>query len=651
MALLLDSLVPGFLVLGLGWMVLPWLSADSERARAAMVAVMVVLMWRYLLWRWLGTLPPIGLTVDFVVGIIFVVVETLVVIGSTVSLVFLTKHTDRSATVDAYEPLLMGLEKPPLVDVFICTYNEEEAILERTIVGALALDYSRFRVWVLDDGRRPWLADLSVRLGANYLTRSDNAHAKAGNINNGLRHVAGLAEPPDYISILDADFVPAPRLLSRALSLFHEGDVGIVQTPQHFINPDPLQSNLSIARVWPDEQRYFFDVVMAAKDAWGASFCCGTSSVIRFDTLQAIGGFPTESVTEDYLVTLKMKQRGYRTVYLNERLSLGLAPEGLKEYVTQRSRWALGFIQICRGELGPLRRNNGLTLLDRVSLIETFLYWSAAYSFRLLGIVVPILYWLFNVLAVQADVVDTLYYYLPYFVSQIVIMGWMAKGRVMPIMADVTQLLAASQIVRAVIHGLVKPKGHKFQVTAKGGDRSKRFVQWPILRLFLTFLILTLAGVVWAFIFEDGTKLRDSSALCLFWSWYNIVILTIACVVCVEQPRLRASERLAAGETAQIDVAGQQSVARLIDVSLGGTRIAGAAPAPIGARLTVALNGVPLAGSILRTAASDYVVQFDESAEVRAQLIRYVYSGRFGAEIPRIDAVKVATAALGRVMR
>ena len=31
----------------------------------------------------------------------------------------------------------------------------------------------------------------------------------------------------------------------------------------------------------PFEQRYFFDVVMAAKDAWGTAFCCGTSSVIR----------------------------------------------------------------------------------------------------------------------------------------------------------------------------------------------------------------------------------------------------------------------------------------------------------------------------------------------------------------------------------
>jgi cellulose synthase (UDP-forming) len=651
MPLLIEALVPGFIVLGFAWTVLPWLKAEDERARAAMVAVMLVLMWRYMAWRWIVTLPPIGLSVDFVVGLVFVIIETLVVIGATISLTFLIKLTNRSGDADRNEPWLMGQARPPLVDVFICTYNEEEAILERTIVGALALDYPRYRVWVLDDGRRPWLEALAGRLGANYLTRSDNAHAKAGNINNGLRHVATLAEPPDFISILDADFVPAPHFLRRALSLFREENVGIVQTPQHFINPDPLQSNLSIARVWPDEQRYFFDVVMAAKDAWGASFCCGTSSVIRFPILRQIGGFPTESVTEDYLVTLKMKVVGYRTVYLNERLSLGLAPEGLKEYVTQRSRWALGFVQICRGALGPFRRNNGLTLIDRISLSETFLYWSAAHSFRLFGIIIPILYLWLDVHAVQADVMDTLGYYLPYFISQITIMGWMARGRVMPIMSDVTQLLAASQIARAVVHGIIKPKGHKFQVTAKGGDRSKLFVQWPLMRVFLIYLALTIGGLMWAFIFEDGSRLRDSAALCLFWSWYNIVVLTIACIVCIEQPRLRASERLSARNLALIDVDGESSEVRVIDVSLGGARIAGAAPALQGKSVTLVLDGMSIRGTVLRVGAEDFVVRFEETAETKAKLIRFIYSGRFSADVPRIVPARVAAATLGRVMR
>ena len=651
MPVLLEILMPGIFVIGLALMVLPWLRADDERARAAMVAVMLVLVWRYMIWRWLATLPPIGLSLDFIIGIAFVLIETLAVIGSTIGLIFLTRLSNRSPIADQNAGWLRTRQPPPLVDVFICTYNEDEAILERTIVGALSMDYSRYRVWVLDDGRRPWLQELAGKLGAHYLTRPDNSHAKAGNINNGLRHVGQLPEPPDFVSILDADFVPMPQFLRRALSLFRENDVGIVQTPQHFINPDPLQTNLSMARVWPDEQRYFFDVVMSSKDAWGAAFCCGTSSVIRFKELTSIGGFPTDSVTEDYLVTLKMKAAGFRTVYLNERLSLGLAPEGLKEYITQRSRWALGFAQIFRGSLGPLRRNNGLSVTDRISLIETFLYWFASYAFRLTGIIIPILYWFFDILAVQADVSQMLYYYLPHFVAQLVIMGWMAQGRIMPIMGDVTQLLAAQQIVQAVVHGIVKPKGQKFHVTAKGGDRSKQFVQWPLLRVFLAYLGLTIGGVLWAFFVDDGSKLRDSSALCLFWSWYNIVVLTIACVVCVEQPRMRGSERLASHDDAILDIGSQAFSFRVLDISLGGARLSGMAPAPVGTELSFSLDNVRVAGTLVRAGAQEFAVRFDTASEARVDLIRLLYSGRYSAAVTEINPARVAAAVFGRVMR
>jgi cellulose synthase (UDP-forming) len=650
-SLLLEALSPGIVVAGGALIVLPWLREDDARARAAMVAVMVALMWRYMIWRWLGTLPPAGFTLEYAIGVIFALIETAMLVGSTISLVFLARLKDRSPDADRNAAWLAELAPPPLVDVFICTYNEEAAILERTIVGALAMDYPRYRVWVLDDGRRPWLQALSEQLGAGYLTRPDNAHAKAGNINNGLKHVAALPEPPDFISILDADFVPAPQFLRRALSLFREDDVGIVQTPQHFINPDPLQTNLSMTRVWPDEQRYFFDVVMASKDAWDAAFCCGTSSVIRFPVLHGIGGFPTDSVTEDYMVTLKMKAVGFRTVYLNEKLSLGLAPEGLKEYITQRSRWALGFVQIFMGALGPLRRGNGLTLLDRISLIETFLYWSANYSFRLLGIVVPILYWMLNINAVQANVVDTLSYYLPHFIAQIAIMGWMARGRVMPIMSDVTQLLAATQILQAVAHGIIKPKGHKFKVTAKGGDRSQRFVQWPLLRLFLLYLGLTIAGIVWAFLLEDGTKLRDSSALCLFWSWYNIVVLTIACVVCVEQPRYRSAERLPTRGMALVYAGTEASAHRILDISLGGMRLAGAHTGETADNVVIDLEGLRLPGVVVRSTPHEFAVRFDDAGPARADLIRLVYSGRFSAGVLHIEPGRVAAAVLGRVLR
>jgi cellulose synthase (UDP-forming) len=230
-------------------------------------------------------------------------------------------------------------------------------------------------------------------------------------------------------------------------------------------------------------------------------------------------------------------------------------------------------------------------------------------------------------------------------------MGWMARGRVMPIMSDVTQLLAATQILQAVAHGLVKPKGQKFHVTAKGGDRSRRFVQWPLLKLFLLYFGLTVAGVIWAFVFEDGTKLRDSSALCLFWSWYNIVVLTIACMVCVEQPRLRSAERLAAADTATVHAGEAASAHRILDISLGGARLLGSPGLEPGARVEFAIAGLRLPATVVRSGESDFAVRFEDSGAARADLIRLVYSGRFTAGVAEIEPARVAAAVLGRAIR
>ena len=630
---------------------LPWLRRESAFARTIVIAVSIALGWRYMLWRLSDTLPPVGLTSDYVVGVIFAAVEALALLSTSLSFFFLTRIRNRTADVEANMPWLLGRPAQPRVDVLICTYNEEEAILEQTILGAMTMQYPHFRVWVCDDGRRQWLEELCSRLGCGYLKRSDNAHAKAGNINNALRVLSQLPDPPEFVSILDADFVPMPQFLTRCLALFRDETVGIVQTPQHFINADPIQGNLSAARVWPDEQRYFFDVLMPSKDAWGAAFCCGTSSVLRFSALMRIGGFPTDSVTEDYLVTLRLRAIGFQTVYLNEQLSLGLAPEGLKEYITQRGRWCLGFVQICRGRSGPLRLNSGLALIDRLILSCTFLYWSAAHAFRVIGLIIPILYLLVGVEAVHANVEDTLSHFVPYFAAQMAMMGWMTQGRVLPIMTDVCQLLAANEVLRAVASGLVKPKGQKFKVTAKGGDRSQTFVQWPLLRTFLVYLVLTVAGVVTAFIVDDGRSLQESSALALFWSWYNIVLLSVACMVCIEQPRKRKAERFDARDQAVLTVDGQVHSHPVLDLSRTGIRLAGAAPAPLGTRIEVKIADVPVSATIVRAGVDEFAVLVEDTLVARKAMIRQVYGGRYSAAIEQVRGRAVLAAVLGRLFR
>ena len=629
---------------------LVWLDRNNALHRTIVSSIAILLMWRYMIWRLFGSLPEQGLTLDYCVGIIFVSGEVLSMLSTTMSLFFLTKIRNRTPDVEANLPWLQR-QPAPLVDVLICTYNENRLILEQTIVGAMSMNHPNARVWICDDGRREWLRQLCKEHGCGYITRKDNAHAKAGNINNALVYLCDLGTPPEFISILDADFVPKPDFLTRCLALMRDPSVGIVQTPQHFVNPDPIQGNLALSRVWPDEQRYFFDVLMASKDAWGAAFCCGTSSVIRVNPLMQIGGFPTDSVTEDYLVTLRLRQIGYQTIYLNEQLSLGLAPEGLKEYITQRSRWCLGFVQICRGKSGPLGFQNRLTFVDRIILAETFLYWSAAHAFRLLALIIPILFLLFGIQAVHASFQDVLSYFLPCFIVQMSILGWMTQARVMPIMGDVSQLIAAHSVLKAVVMGLFNPVGQKFKVTAKGGNRDVLFVEWSLLRMLLAYLGLTIVAVISAFGLNGGWSLQESSSIALFWSWYNILLLTLTCLVCIEQPRKRKAERLQSGERVGVFCNGEISWHSILDISTSGLRIEGRPPVDNRQLVTVQIGAVTLQARVVRTTQNDFAVRIEDTIEARKAMIRQVYGSRYNASIGAVRPNQLIKAVLVRTFR
>jgi len=646
-----EAIVPGLLVLLASLAILPWLNRKSDLARSVVIFICLAITWRYMVWRIAYTLPPVGLTADFIAGVIFTGVEFLAIVGGTLSLFFLTRSRNRTDEVEQNLPWLLSLPKPPLVDVLICTYNEDERILERTIIGALAIDYPNYRLWVCDDGKRPWLEEMCARYGCGYLIRPDNSHAKAGNINNALKYLATLPEQPDFISILDADFVPKRNFLTRTLSLMRSSDVGVVQTPQHFFNPDPIQTNLSLSRVWPDEQRYFFDVVMPSKDAWDGAFCCGTSSVIRYAPLMAIGGFPTDSVTEDYLVSLRLRETGYRTVFLNEVLSLGLAPEGLKDYIGQRSRWALGFVQICRGKSGPFRIGNGIPFIDRVMMVETFLHWSVSYLIRILALIVPAIYLLFDVQAVFANVTEAVSYVLPHFAAQVAVIVWISQGRSMPVLSDLGHILCADAIVKSVAIGLFGTKDQKFKVTAKGYDRTKRVVQWPLLRGFLFYLALTFAGILWAFVIDDTRSLADAAGMALFWSWYNIVILVLACLVAVESSQRRAGDRFKAEGLATLTIGGRVFRAPVQDISISGMRLAGRAPAPVGTKLHLQFDELELDGEIAVDYADGFAIKFALSPSARAALIRHIYCGSYQAQIREIRPLSVAGALAQRVFR
>ena len=614
-----------------------------------MVAGCFAVTAQYAWWRVTETLPAPALSFEYALALVFLVAEFVGILTATLSLLFLTRRRDRSPDADANAEWLASLDEPPSIDVLICSYNEGREILERTIVGALGMDYPNFRIWMLDDSRRAWVKTLCAELGCRYLSRSDNAHAKAGNINHALQHIAALPEPPEFVSILDADFVPTPQFLKRAMSLFRDPAIGVVQTPQHFVNPDPIQINLGATKFWPDEQRFFFDIVLPAKDAWSAAFCCGTSSIVRMRPLIEIGGFPTDSVTEDYLLSLRLKEKGFLTAYLNEPLSYGLAPEGLKEYITQRSRWCLGFMQIARGRSGPLSLGSPLAFIDRLSLTEVFLNWTAVPLSRAIGLIIPPVALAFNLHPFNASLYDLATRFLPFWLWNGLTMHWLSGGRVTPILFDVSQIIVMPQILKAAVFGLARPQGQKFQVTAKGGDRNHGFVEWTVMRPFVGLIVLSLAAVLWAFYVNGGSGEIHFSSPALAWTWYNLIVLVVLCFVCVERPRKRAAEQFTSRELVSVKTADRTQLMQLADLSITGARIFGAPPGALGDSIELELPNFRVSAKIVRREADAFGVAFNHSLKSRVAAIQHFYSGGYLRPLGSIRILRVAESVVRRV--
>ncbi|WP_065756727.1 glycosyltransferase [Bradyrhizobium paxllaeri] len=640
---LLAAFAGSAVIVGLRLIVLPLLNPGRWYWRALLLGGATVLSWRYVAWRFSETLAPLGWTSDAIVSWGFATLEALTVLSSSIAFFILFRVRERTAEANRHAGWWLPGETPR-VDIFITTFNEPPEVLERTIVGAKAVQFPRYRVFVLDDGRRDWLRRACEQHGVGYIARSDSAHAKAGNINHALAERARDPDRPDFVAVLDADFVPHVDFIERALALFHDPRVGLVQTPQHYFNADPIQHNLGISSAYPDEQRHFFDNVEPSRDAWGIAICCGTSSVVRLRAVEQIGWLPTESVTEDFLLTLKLAENGWRTVYLNEPLTEGLAPEGLKEYIAQRSRWCLGLTQIVRGSYNPIGSHR-LSLIYRIGILDSLLYWISTFPFRIASLICPLLYWWFGITIVNASLADIINYYLPYYLAVLVTLNWLSKGLFIPILNDTAQLIAAWPVCRALTLGLLTKGPHKFSVTAKGGNRTKVVVQWSLMRPFLILLGLTVGGLVVPlnsdFIFNTSSTAADGLAVVMFWTVYNILVLLVATAVCIERPRYNRPQRQVPEPTA-LTIGGEKQRGWLINLGPEGGRVSG----PVGLSLgTTGLLTIPGIGDVealvLAPTRDGYRLRFSSTTTQRAQIIEKLHTARAVPGSDRADIVRM----------
>jgi cellulose synthase (UDP-forming) len=555
-------------VLGAIYLLSPMLPLSRLWARGLVFVAVWLVIARYLDWRVFTTVVPVK-GEWYEVGWVWFcfAVEVLALFDALILYLAFLRTSDRRAEADCHEARLRALppEGLPSVDVYIPTYDEPMEVLEKTITGALCLDYLNFKVWVLDDGRRPWVKAFCEGKGVGYLTRPDNAHAKAGNINHALTKTSA-----DFVAIFDADFIPQRNFLIRTVGFFSDPSIGIVQVPHAFYNYDPTQASLALQKALPDDQRFFFEAVMPSRDGWNAAFCCGSNSVTRRAALRIIGdALPTQSITEDMLFSITLLRNGYITRYLCERLAFGLAPEGLKAFFVQRRRWARGAMQILYLAAGPLGRN--LTLMQRLLFLPT--HWLSQGLMLLLTIIAPLVFLWTGVLPLVNVTPEAVLYYLVPMVLAVAGGIWaFAPRQYFPFAAQVHGTFQSFKILPTVLMTMAKPFGHAFKVTPKGASAKKSDYDRTIFWMAASLIALTVLGLV----INARPELRIIGQSGLLptvacWAAINIVVLFLTCMMSLQAPVRRGEERFKLDEPIWIFAdSGALSTGRIKDISLSG---------------------------------------------------------------------------------
>ena len=242
--------------------------------------------------------------------------------------------------------------KGPTIDVLLPCWGEDLDVISDTIKACVASDYppDRFRIFVLDDGDSPQVEHLvrQTQTWASKISPVEIIYAarpkkttwlKAANLNFGLK-LAGQSRPGDFVAVLDVDMIPEPAWL-RALvpHMLQDNQLGLVSSPQRFYNI-PKGSNV-ITHF--DDIMDFFTII---QDSLQSAYCTGSGFLCRRTALDAIGGFPTESLHDDLLVSLYLRAKKWKVTFVLEDQQYGQRPATLKGFAKQWIRWLAGSLDL-----------------------------------------------------------------------------------------------------------------------------------------------------------------------------------------------------------------------------------------------------------------------------------------------------------------
>lgn len=555
-----------------------WVKPLGGPFRLFTLLLIVFTSTRYMIWRAAETIPHDS-PASFVGGLLLFGAE-----GYGYVLLLLSAFLSVDIFRRRPKPAPLSPSASPSVDIFIPSYNEDEELLAVTVTAALNVNYTagKLNVYLLDDGgtvakrnqadpakaaeareRHESLKALCDRLGATYLTREKNEHAKAGNINAALPKTSG-----DLVLILDADHVPSSDILWRAVGYFvDDPKLFLVQTPHFFLNPDPLERNLGTFDRMPSENEMFYSVIQRGLDGVNASFFCGSAAILRRKYLVEVGGVCGDTITEDAETALELHARGYRSAYVARPMVAGLSPETFSGFIVQRMRWAQGMVQIFLLK-NPLFKR-GLTLAQRVGYMNSCFYWFFPIA-RMIFILGPILYLLFGLRVYVGDLNDFLMYGLPHIVGALLLSATLYGHTRWAFASELYEVIQSIHCTGAILQVLKNPRAPEFVVTPKGESLTEEFIS-PLAPAFYWLIAVVglgeLVGIFRMFLDPIGGGVIG---VLLFWNSFHLLLLIASLGVLYERPQRRIFPRFERHDAFSLYKDGKNYPGQMTDISITG---------------------------------------------------------------------------------
>lgn len=550
--------------------------------RQIFLLVGVVIVYRYLYWRVTSTLPQPSDLANFIPGVLLFMAELYSITMLAVNMVVVADPISRKK-----EPLHGETKDYPTVDIYVPSYNEDLDIVGVTLAAARNIDYpaDKLNVYLLDDGgsdqrcnmedpakraeareRRETFGAFCRELGVGYVTRARNEHAKAGNMNEALKSTKG-----ELIVVFDADHAPSRDFLKKTVGYFQaDPKLFLVQTPHQFLNPDPVEKNIGTFERMPSENEMFYHVTQKGLDKWNGSFFCGSAAVLRREALNQVGGFAGVSITEDCETAVEMHALGWNSAYVDEPMVAGFQPETFASFISQRSRWCQGMLQILILK-GPAFRTD-MKITQRLAYMSIMLNWLFPMS-RFMFMIAPAFFILFDLHIYNASFDEFIAYTLFSLFASAMMQNYMFGAVRWPWMSELYEYVQCYHLSRAIISVVLNPRAPTFDVTNKAETLENDYysdVGWFHLIMF-GILALTCAVGVYRMVLESGAN--ELLYVVGFWAFFNLLIAGLGLGAVSEKRQRRRHYRMP--YTAQqvrgvLQIGTQKTHVMIRDMAIGG---------------------------------------------------------------------------------